>query len=279
MKKGIAPSLMETGSKFASVKREEWREPNNGALEESGEFSSNSYTENIANIEHFRSVLHELRKPLPDMVKQRVGWTDRYGREHKVDYIEWHSVADLLDEAAPNWSYTIRNLQMIGDLIAVTAAITINGITREGVGTGPAGNETGIKKAESDALKRAARMFGVGRDLYKDSDEDEHTHNSNNSSLRLANNGNNYNGANNREKSEQNNNRAPQPFPTDALAHSTEDLVTPRQLVALRAIANSAGIELEAECQKLLKCDVKEISRRAASALIDHLKNHSTKKQ
>jgi hypothetical protein len=48
--------------------------------------------------------------------------------------------------------------------------------------------------------------------------------------------------------------------------------VTPRQLVAIRAIANSVGIEAEAECQRLLKCDIKEISRRAASAFIDHLK-------
>lgn len=64
-------------------------------------------------------------------------------------------------------------------------------------------------------------------------------------------------------------------FPSNALAHSTDDLVTPRQLVAMRAIANAAGIELEAECQKLLKCDdMRAISRRAASAMIDHLKNY-----
>lgn len=65
-------------------------------------------------------------------------------------------------------------------------------------------------------------------------------------------------------------------FPSDALAHSTDDLVTPRQLVAMKAIANGVGVELEAECQKLLKCDdVRAISRRAASAMIDHLKNYN----
>jgi len=45
---------------------------------------------------------------------------------------------------------------------------TISGVTREGVGTGLADSETGIKKAEHDALKRAAVKFGVVRDCYWD---------------------------------------------------------------------------------------------------------------
>ena len=65
----------------------------------------------------FQEVLVELRAPLGDMVKQRVGWTDRSGREHIVDYVEWHTVADILDRTVPDWSYTIRGLQQVGDLI------------------------------------------------------------------------------------------------------------------------------------------------------------------
>ena len=38
-------------------------------------------------------------------------------------------------------------------------------ITREGIGTGPSDCEMGIKKAEHDALKRAAVKFGIAREL------------------------------------------------------------------------------------------------------------------
>jgi len=103
-------------------------------------------------------------------VKQREGWRDRNGQTHYVDYVEWHTVADLLDRIVPDWSHTVRGIVQIGDFVAATAAITICGVTREGVGTGPADSETGIKKAEHDALKRAAVKFGVARDLYRDED-------------------------------------------------------------------------------------------------------------
>ena len=52
-------------------------------------------------------------------------------------------------------------------IVTVTVAITIDGITREGLGTGYADSEMGIKKAEHDALKRAAVKFGIARELYK----------------------------------------------------------------------------------------------------------------
>ena len=49
----------------------------------------------------------------------------------------------------------VKDIRQIGDIITVTVAITIDGVTREGVGTGIAESEMGIKKAEHDALKRA----------------------------------------------------------------------------------------------------------------------------
>ena len=77
------------------------------------------------------------------------------------------AVAARLDETAPDWSHSVKDIRQIGEVITVTVAITINGITREGVGTGLAGSELGIKKAEHDALKRAGVKFGIARDLYK----------------------------------------------------------------------------------------------------------------
>ncbi len=67
-------------------------------------------------------------------IRQREGWRDRSGQAHYVDYVEWHVVADLLDELAPNWSHAVRNVVQIGQFVAATAAITVfitsNGASR-----------------------------------------------------------------------------------------------------------------------------------------------------
>ena len=194
----------------------------------------------------FANTLRTLRQPVdPRLVKTREGWTDRNGNRHTVEYVEWHTVADILDRVAPTWSHAVRGIVQIGDMVAVTAAITIGDVTREGVGTGTADNETGIKKAEHDALKRAAIKFGIARELYqRESDVIEER------------------GA------------APQQgeFPRDPLAKSMADLVTPKQLGMIRALAREAGVDVEEECQAVLRCRTEELSKRAASSFIDHLK-------
>src|SRR5205085_8822682 len=163
----------------------------------------------------FAETLKELSHALsPELIRQRIGWTDRAGREHEVDYVEWHVVADLLDRICPNWSHEVISIKQIGDFVAVTASITIQGVTRQGVGTGSAYDEKGIKKAEHDALKRAAVKFGIARELYRKEEED--------ASLKRP------NAAN-----------AQSQFPRDPVAKTMADLVTPKQLVAIRAIANA----------------------------------------
>jgi hypothetical protein len=193
----------------------------------------------------FTNTLRALRQQVdPSFVKTREGWTDRQGNTHMVEYVEWHTVADLLDRVVPTWSHSVRNIVQIGDMVAVTAAITIDGVTREGVGTGTADSEMGIKKAEHDALKRAAVKFGIARELYqRESDviEKEGT-------------------AQARE------------FPRDPLAKSMNDLVTPKQLGMIRAIGREIGVDVEEECQTVLRCKTDELSKRAASSFIDHLK-------
>ncbi|MFN0119830.1 MAG: Rad52/Rad22 family DNA repair protein [Blastocatellia bacterium] len=194
----------------------------------------------------FTSVLKTLRQPVdPRLVKTREGWTDRNGVTHLVEYVEWHTVADILDHVAPDWSHSVRNITQIGDMVAVTAAITIDGVTREGVGTGTAENETGIKKAEHDALKRAAIKFGIARDLYQ------------------------------RESDAIDKQGTPEPrheFPRDPLAKSMAELVTPKQLGMIRALGRETSADVEIECQKVLGCGLEELSKLAASRFIDHLK-------
>ncbi|HRH45177.1 MAG TPA: Rad52/Rad22 family DNA repair protein, partial [Pyrinomonadaceae bacterium] len=79
----------------------------------------------------------------------------------------------------PRWTYTIKKIQEINKFVAVSAVITIDGISREGLGTGAADSETGIKKAEHDALKRAAVKFGIGRDLREKDENANQNQNSN----------------------------------------------------------------------------------------------------
>lgn len=201
------------------------------------------------NILNFSSTLRELRKTLdPQLVKQREGWTDRNGHTQMVDYVEWHTVADILDQEAANWTHSVKDIRAIGEIVTVTVAITIDGITREGIGTGQAGTEMGIKKAEHDALKRAAVKFGIARDLYKKEFE-----------------------AIEREAPVVQAESAG--FPANPIARSLSDLVTARQLGMIRAIARELGLDADQECNSVMRCRTDEMSKRAASALIQHLQD------
>jgi hypothetical protein len=187
----------------------------------------------------FESILSSLSEPLPDgVVKQRVGWRDPSGEERWVDYIDWHTAADILDQVCPDWSHEVRDLTVIGDLVAVTAAITIKGITRCGVGVDSALDERGIKSAEHDALKRAAVKFGLARSLY---------------GRRAA--------------------RKRGPAQQQKRLQAESDFVTDKQLSAIYAIAKAKSLDAQLECHALFRCEPERLSRSAASELIDHLRN------
>lgn len=58
-----------------------------------------------------------------------------------------------------------------------------------------------------------------------------------------------------------------------AMARTMAELITPRQLVAVRGIANSNKLDAESICKERFKCKPEELNRAAASLLIDHLKH------
>ena len=213
------------------------------AVEETAEAA-----ENTNNVFEFKTKLRALSRNVdPNLVKQREGWRDRNGNVHMVDYVEWHTVADILDENAPSWSHTVKDIRQIDDIVMVTVAITIDGVTREGVGTGAAGTELGIKKAEHDALKRAAVKFGIARELYKsESDVIE------------------------REGTVQTQEEG---FPKNPVAKSLSDLVTAKQLGMIRAIAREIGIDADEEANNVMNCRTDELSKKAASSFIQHLQD------
>jgi hypothetical protein len=189
----------------------------------------------------FESILAALSEPLPETaIRQRVGWRDSSGEERWVDYIDWHTAADILDQVCPDWSHEVREIAVIGDLVAVTAAITIKGVTRCGVGVDSALDERGIKGAEHDALKRAAVKFGLARSLY----------------------------------SKGQNKRKSASAPTARQkAVKESDGVTEKQLSAIYAIAKAKSLDAQLESMALFKCEPEQLSRSAASELIDHLRN------
>lgn len=216
-------------------------------IENEIEFDGDASVEN-SNVLDFSSTLQELRRNVdPKLVKQREGWRDRNGNVQMVDYVEWHTVADILDNAAPNWTHTVKDIKEIGDIMTVTVAITIDGVTREGIGTGNAHNEMGIKKAEHDALKRAAVKFGIARDLYKrESDVIER-------------------GGSVASRDEDGG------FPDQPVAKNLGELVTAKQLGMIRALARELRIDSDEECNSVMKCRTDELSKSAASSFIKHL--------
>ncbi len=211
------------------------------------ETTTTETTEIMNNVLDFSSTLKELRKTVdPNLIRQRAGRRDRDGNVHMVEYVEWHTVADILDETAPNWGHTVKDIRSIGEIITVTVAITIDGVTREGLGTGKAFSETGIKKAEHDALKRAAVKFGIARELYKREFD----------------------------SIEQNDEQPviePRQTATNAIAKTLGDMITAKQLGMIRAIGRESKIDVDAECAAAMHCAVEELSKRAASDLIARL--------
>jgi len=207
---------------------------------------------NVVSVD-FSNTLRSLRENVnPQLVKKREGWRDRNGVAHQVDYVEWHTVADILDEKAPNWSHTIRDIRLIGENIAVIVALTIDGVTREGVGTGASDSEVGIKKAEHDALKRAAVKFGIARELYKKEEEIVERFYTEETQAESA---------------------VARNVPQNPIATNMGDMITGRQLGMIRALAREAGVNYEEETAKLMNCKTDELSKRAASFLITHLQS------
>lgn len=98
-----------------------------------------------------------------------VGWKIQATNSAKdkgliVAYIDARDVASRLDETGLEWSDSY-SVHVMADTWIVECRLTVGGVTRTDVGTGD-GDEA-AKSAYSDALKRAAVKFGVGRYLYE----------------------------------------------------------------------------------------------------------------
>lgn len=82
-------------------------------------------------------------------------------------YITESAVTNRLDDVDPSWSLVILNQAVRDNQAVVTVRLTVKGVGRDGVGMQTINDKAGEaeKGAATDALKRAARLFGIGRYL------------------------------------------------------------------------------------------------------------------
>lgn len=105
-------------------------------------------------------------------VRYRYQRNNRTGQQVDIPYLEWHSVADILDEVCPRWEKTVYPAEIHGNFAVVRVRVTIYGadgtsVSREAIGNEPLDHVSDpFCAAESQAFKRAAAFLGVGRSLY-----------------------------------------------------------------------------------------------------------------
>jgi hypothetical protein len=94
-----------------------------------------------------------------------------------LQYIETWRVIDRLNDAfGHDWSWRVLEWQLVESEIVVVAELDAGGVVKHGFGnsTITRGKDSGepvnigddVKSAASDALKKAATLFGVGLELY-----------------------------------------------------------------------------------------------------------------
>lgn len=234
-----------------------------------------------------------------DKVLQREGWRDRNGRVHMVDYVEWHTVADILDNVCGNhWDWRIQKIDVTEQVVVVHGSLTIRSespdgsielTTRDGIGMGIVGNqknaeEVAIKGAASDALKRAAVLFGIARELYsgeviptqvdEDQEEDYDRQIDEDPKPRRH--------TRQREKEEEVDERPTRsPRRSDSnQARSSNDMISAKQLGLIKGLADDNDFDADEECDRLMGCAVQDLSKKTASEFIDALlKEYSSKRR
>lgn len=117
----------------------------------------------------WRQIGRALAAPFPP---EAISWrpqgkTGAHKRVQLLPYIDARDVQERLDDVvgAGGWSFQLEPLVVGGDeLMVARGRLTILGVTKDDVGT--ASNWEPSKGCASDALKRAAVLFGIGRYLY-----------------------------------------------------------------------------------------------------------------
>jgi hypothetical protein len=113
-----------------------------------------------------RLTVEDLTKLKAPFSKERLGVKVQSLNREKtrallVLYLQHTDVQDRLEEIDPSWCSEVLHEQTQGSVWYVRMRMTLKGVPRENVGEG-----SDPKAAYSDAIKRCAMLFGVGRYLY-----------------------------------------------------------------------------------------------------------------
>lgn len=65
--------------------------------------------------------------------------------------------------------------------------------------------------------------------------------------------------------------QGPVEFPAEPVARSLGELVTAKQLGMIRALAREINVDADEECTTVMHCNTDELTKRAASSLIQHM--------
>lgn len=199
--------------------------------------------DNLTNILDFPSKLKRLRSEMPSSNRESLDSAS------KANITNWQSIADSLDNTTPNWNYSIDSVSELNDMVSVIASISIDGVSRSGVGTAYVETVNCIEVAERQALMNAAMKFGLGRHFNTDENSGK------DQALK--------------ETLVQN---EPQ-LPENPVASTLSDLITSNQLRMIKKAASESEMEADEESNRLMFCNTNELSRSAAEFFIAHLRN------
>jgi hypothetical protein len=183
-----------------------------------------------------------------------------------LNYIPTFAVIDRLNEGCETWDFFIDEYKLLEEEVVVLGRLVADGITKSAFGSSaitrnkdktPVSLGDDLKAGTSDALKKAASLFGVGRELYAE----KTPHSSATSSQQQA-------APNQAAPSEATRGSSTRPFGG----------ATVRQLAALNAASRNRGLNpkqfselVQAEAGKT---DISLLSREEASSLLDKLNNN-----
>jgi hypothetical protein len=109
----------------------------------------------------------------PDQIRWRLQTKPANPAEPKglaVAYLNPRDIQDRLDTilGIEGWAWDWQPIIIEGGkVIAAKGTITIAGISKSDVGTSRIDEEEATKSAVTDALKRTAVLWGIGREIYK----------------------------------------------------------------------------------------------------------------
>lgn len=117
----------------------------------------------------WQRISSELSRPFaPTHIRVKPGKVGSNGQALALWYIDARAVMDRLDDVvgAGNWEFTWNPIPVDGGRVVIQGVLTVCGVTKSDVGEAK-GEDEPWKSGVSDAFKRTAVQFGIGRFLYR----------------------------------------------------------------------------------------------------------------